>query len=860
MDGVVLDFKLETQKANKQLKSLNDNVKEVGKQVSVTRLAIANAFGAAIVGSVKAVASALISVARNSIEAASGAEETASKFATIFSTLGTDGEAAAQQLADAYGLTLDASKEMISGTGDLLTALGYSQEAALKLSVQVQQLAVDLVSFKNFSGGAEGASLAITKALLGERDSLTSLGIKISEVDVQTQIATNNTKGLTFATDKQSKAQATLDLIMKSSANAIGDFARTSHSYANQSRILDNAVKDMSITFGTALLPAMTAAKSAMVKLVKDNRDLIKSLADMAGGALKAIIDGFITFGKHLRDNAAIYKPIIAGLALLATTLGIIGIALLAVAAKTYIASTGFGALATSAASAWAAVLLPVTLVVAAITLVGATAYLLWKNWDDVVGWITTKAYELAATFKDVAATIVEGVAVIEPAFRLIFSSLITIWAHTTGTIIQGAIDIATVLGGVFGLELPEFMTNFKSNLLESAEAMREGGGSADNLAKSLRVGAQASRDSALAVTVATEEIAENTKETDKNAEAKKLAAEAQRAIELKEEEARKKAAAAKEAAALAEVERQTKLAADLKALKDAQKLLNEEERLVEEEEGIIRNEEALVTLQTQLTKEQELKILAAQNVGQTVRDIEVLRTKFESDNTKARIANANKESKERDKISKKQLTQFQLTDKAKAKWEKSTWSERADTTKTGLTAIAGLQNSSNKAAFAVGKSAAIANAIIATYQSATLAFSSLAGIPIIGPVLGGIAAAAAIAAGLGNVSKIRSQKPPQASTFAAGGVVTGPGTSTSDSIPAFLSNNETVLNGRQQANTLMAIAEGGGNSRNSGLLDAIYKLGDRIANMEIVLETSDYQIGRAVNRAVSDGLVLGGI
>ena len=63
----------------------------------------------------------------------------------------------------------------------------------------------------------------------------------------------------------------------------------------------------------------------------------------------------------------------------------------------------------------------------------------------------------------------------------------------------------------------------------------------------------------------------------------------------------------------------------------------------------------------------------------------------------------------------------------------------------------------------AAGKAAAIAQTTIDTYQGATAAYKSLAGIPVVGPVLGGIAAAAAVAGGLANVKKIASTKAPKA-------------------------------------------------------------------------------------------------
>jgi hypothetical protein len=74
-----------------------------------------------------------------------------------------------------------------------------------------------------------------------------------------------------------------------------------------------------------------------------------------------------------------------------------------------------------------------------------------------------------------------------------------------------------------------------------------------------------------------------------------------------------------------------------------------------------------------------------------------------------------------------------------------------------------------NIAAFRIMQGVAITETIMKTYEAAQAAFTSLAGIPIVGPVFGGVAAGAAIAAGLYRVKKIGEQKPPGAEM---GGVV----------------------------------------------------------------------------------------
>jgi phage tail tape-measure protein len=64
-----------------------------------------------------------------------------------------------------------------------------------------------------------------------------------------------------------------------------------------------------------------------------------------------------------------------------------------------------------------------------------------------------------------------------------------------------------------------------------------------------------------------------------------------------------------------------------------------------------------------------------------------------------------------------------------------------------------------NKKAFEAYKAFAISQTIMDTYSSAVAAFKALAGLPIVGPVLGTAAAAAAIATGMARVSSIRSQQ-----------------------------------------------------------------------------------------------------
>ena len=70
----------------------------------------------------------------------------------------------------------------------------------------------------------------------------------------------------------------------------------------------------------------------------------------------------------------------------------------------------------------------------------------------------------------------------------------------------------------------------------------------------------------------------------------------------------------------------------------------------------------------------------------------------------------------------------------------------------------------------AVGKAAAIAQTTIDTYSSATAAYKSVVGIPVVGPTLAPIAAGVAVAAGIMSVKKIVSTKTPGDKKAGGGG------------------------------------------------------------------------------------------
>lgn len=361
--------------------------------------------------------------AKNMKDAARDAVETRSKFATVFKDIAVESEAAANALASGYGLTGTKSRQLLGDTADLLSGFGFSQKSALDLSTQVNQLAVDLASFTNYSGGAEGASAALTKALLGERESVKSLGIAILEKDVKQEVSKMLAEGMTFETLRQAKAQATLRIALRQSKNAIGDFARTQNELANQERITSARIQDMKESFGRLLLPVALKVSLAM-------RSIAVWMTELSPRAKKIIL-------------------IIAGIAAaIGPLLLVIGSVMMMLPAL----SAGFAVFGTVATAA----LGPIGLVAAA---VAAAAWLIISNWDQVKAFFKGFSAGISATlgptldrlvarFREAAGIVAELFGSDGEAAKSLFEFANI--GELIGSIVGGMLD--TIIRGVSGM------------------------------------------------------------------------------------------------------------------------------------------------------------------------------------------------------------------------------------------------------------------------------------------------------------------------------------------------------------------------------------------------------------------------
>lgn len=195
----------------------------------------------------------IVALGTLAVKNASDLQETMNKVDVAFGDsadeVATWGNTTIKQFGIAKGTALD----MAALFGDMATGMGMNTTEASKLSTNLTGLAGDLASFKNIS--IDIAKTALAGVFTGETESLKKLGIIMTQTNLeQYALSQGITKNMDDMTEAE-KIQLRYAFVVDRSKNAVGDFARTNDSTANQTRMASETFKELSATFGELLLP-----------------------------------------------------------------------------------------------------------------------------------------------------------------------------------------------------------------------------------------------------------------------------------------------------------------------------------------------------------------------------------------------------------------------------------------------------------------------------------------------------------------------------------------------------------------------------------------------------------------------------
>jgi hypothetical protein len=207
-----------------------------------------------IVGAISAagIAKLILDWGKAAVSAASDLAEVQNVVDVTFGDSARQIQTWAEQAGKQYGLTETQAKRYASTIGAMLKSQGTAQKDVLEMSESLAGLAADMASFYNLD--FDTAFEKIRAGISGETMPLKQLGINMSVANLE---AFALEQGITKSYAAMSQGEQTLlryQYLMKATADAQGDFARTSDGYANATRRLSTSFESFKAKAGSFLM------------------------------------------------------------------------------------------------------------------------------------------------------------------------------------------------------------------------------------------------------------------------------------------------------------------------------------------------------------------------------------------------------------------------------------------------------------------------------------------------------------------------------------------------------------------------------------------------------------------------------
>ncbi len=195
------------------------------------------------------------------------------RFGVVFGDMSTDMREWADDVNERFGESIETVQGMANEIGDLLVPIGFTRQEAAELTKEVLQTSNALSEWTGGQITAADAAERVRKALLGERDGLEALGVKVLQSDVNARLAAQGQANLAGEERARAEALATLNIITDKSTDALDAY----EDQANESLI----------------------AQKKLNAAIEEGR---QALGDFVEGEVSSFNDDFAVLGIWLQD------------------------------------------------------------------------------------------------------------------------------------------------------------------------------------------------------------------------------------------------------------------------------------------------------------------------------------------------------------------------------------------------------------------------------------------------------------------------------------------------------------------------------------------------------------------------------
>lgn len=246
--AVDFELLLNSNPFNKGLKNTTNTIKSSGIENSlkkIGKIALA-AF------SVKAI----VDFGKECINLGSDLAEVQNVVDVTFGNLNTEVNNFAQNAIEQFGLGQTVTKKYVGTFGAMAKAFNFTNQEVLAMSKTLAGLTGDVASFYNLK--PDEAYTKLKSVFTGETETLKDLGVVMTQNALDQYALANSYGKTTSKMTEQEKVALRYRFVIDKLSIAQGDFARTSDSWANQTRVLSLRFSELKATLGQGFINIFT--------------------------------------------------------------------------------------------------------------------------------------------------------------------------------------------------------------------------------------------------------------------------------------------------------------------------------------------------------------------------------------------------------------------------------------------------------------------------------------------------------------------------------------------------------------------------------------------------------------------------
>lgn len=235
---------------NNLSKSINNSFKGLARLVGLT-----------------AMIAGLVKLGKAAVQAASDLEEIQNVVNVVFGDSAAEIDQWAKSALKNFGMVESEAKDVASTFKAMANGMGVADKSGKVMSLRLAELAADLASFRNTS--VEQARTALSGVFTGETEALKKFGVVMTEANLKAYALSQGITKSYSAMSQAEKVALRYNYVLHATADAQGDFARSSGSWANQIKVLKGQWTSFLGVLGTAITQIFAPLVQALNKVLE---------------------------------------------------------------------------------------------------------------------------------------------------------------------------------------------------------------------------------------------------------------------------------------------------------------------------------------------------------------------------------------------------------------------------------------------------------------------------------------------------------------------------------------------------------------------------------------------------------------